>query len=97
MLQENIRLSQRIEKFKVEIAPESRVYTTVFEPTAQYTYQNQYDTTSGLNGTTYTVERNVGFKRICKFARTQAKYIRITIEKSRLYPTLTYVAAYDVP
>jgi alpha-L-fucosidase len=93
MLQENIRLSQRIERFKVEIAPANRSYTTVFEPTAQYTYTANGD----FNGTVYQVERNVGFKRICTFPPTEAKYIRITIEKSRIYPTLKYIAAYEIP
>ncbi|GHV88529.1 hypothetical protein AGMMS50267_08890 [Spirochaetia bacterium] len=90
MLQENIRKSQRIECFKIEVQKTGTSgWVNVYADTVPYTF----------SGATLTVKRNVGFKRICRLAtkQTGVTQIRITISESRIYPTLKYVAAYNDP
>jgi alpha-L-fucosidase len=84
MLQENIRLSQRIERFSVSVSSNKSSWKTVYAPEM-------------MHGSV-SVDRNVGFKRICHFPKeSTVKYIQIKIYDSRIYPTLKYVAAYCEP
>ncbi|MCL1932945.1 MAG: alpha-L-fucosidase [Candidatus Azobacteroides sp.] len=68
-LQENIRVGQRIESFKLE-------------------YEDGGAWKEITRGTT------VGYKRILRFDPVSAKYIRLTIESSRLIPELSEVGLY---
>ena len=78
VLQEQLRLSQRIEKFTIEVqTPGSTAWTQVFPP--------DNDTERG---------NTVGFRKICRFGKVNVKAIRINIRQSRLYPTLRFVGAY---
>ncbi|MCL2043772.1 MAG: alpha-L-fucosidase [Treponema sp.] len=39
----------------------------------------------------------VGFRKICRFAPVKTEELRITIERSRIYPTLRFAGAYSDP
>jgi alpha-L-fucosidase len=39
----------------------------------------------------------VGYKRICQFPKVTARHVRLTIEESRWYPTLSAFEVYSSP
>jgi alpha-L-fucosidase len=39
----------------------------------------------------------VGFRKICRFKPVETDHLRITIEQSRIYPTLRFAGAYAEP
>ncbi|MCL2043152.1 MAG: alpha-L-fucosidase [Treponema sp.] len=80
VLQEQIRQSQRIEQFNIQVRSNGE-WVTVFPHTPPSIFGN------------YAAE-TVGWKKICRFPMINADAIRINITESRLFPTLRFAGAY---
>jgi len=82
VLQEQLRLSQRIERFSVDVQRQGEnTWTTVWPRSSSENDRLRAST--------------VGFRKICRFDRVDnVRAIRINILESRLYPTLRFVGAY---
>ena len=69
VLQEQIRVGQRIEKFKIKAMVKEK-WTNIYDGTV------------------------IGHKKICSFEKVTSKYIKIIIEESRWYPTISNIGVY---